>query len=287
MMRINRISIIRNIGVLLVFLFCLTSLKEKPYIEGIGVCTSFSEAEMLAEHGFTYIEESVGRFLMPTKSDHEFDSILVKSNGAALPVKACNSFLPGNLKSVGTEAVHSEILKFAEVAFKRAQQAGVEIIVFGSGGSRSIPEGFPRERASGQFISLLKQMGPIAEKYKVTVVIEPLNKKECNFINSVIEGGEIVSEVGHPNIRLLADIYHMKMDDESPESIIKYGHLIKHVHVAEKEGRSAPGTHNEDIAPYYKALKKVGYKGRLSIECKWENMETQAGKAYKTITYQL
>jgi sugar phosphate isomerase/epimerase len=242
---------------------------------------------MLATHGYTYVEESVGNFLMPTKSEEEFNEVLQQAQNAAIPVKACNSFIPGSLKSVGPDAVHPEILEFMETAFQRAQKAGVEYIVFGSGGSRGIPDGFSRDEARRQFIDLCSQMAPIAAKYNVVVVLEPLNTKECNFINSVLEGGEIVEEVNHPNFRLLADIYHMMMDGEGPESIEKYGHLIQHTHIAEKEGRAAPGTHNEDFTAYFKALKNVGYEGKMSIECRWENLESQAPTAIAAMKNQL
>lgn len=77
-------------------------------------------------------------------------------------------------------------------------------MVFGSGGSHKIPEGFNPDTARTQFISLLGKLGPVAQKYDVVIVLEPLNSGETNFINSVGEGGSIVREVNHPNIRLLA-----------------------------------------------------------------------------------
>ncbi len=264
-----------------------SSPSPDTFLTEIGVCTSISNAGMLAEHGYRFIEESVGRFLMPTNSEEEFNEMLQQAQNAAIPVKVCNSFIPGSMKSVGPDAVHSEILKYMETAFRRAQKAGVEYIVFGSGGSRNIPEGFSRDEASRQFISLCSQMAPIAARFDVVVVLEPLNTKESNFINSVLEGGEIVEEIDHPNFRLLADIYHMLMDGEGPESIEKYGHLIHHTHIAEKEGRAAPGTHNEDFTAYFKALKNAGYKGMLSFECRWEDMEAQALLAIETIKNQL
>jgi sugar phosphate isomerase/epimerase len=267
--------------------FSCNSAKQDSFLTEIGVCTSVSNADMLATHGYTYVEESVGNFLMPTKSEEEFNEVLQQAQNAAIPVKACNSFIPGSLKSVGPDAVHPEILEFMETAFQRAQKAGVEYIVFGSGGSRGIPDGFSRDEARRQFIDLCSQMAPIAAKYNVVVVLEPLNTKECNFINSVLEGGEIVEEVNHPNFRLLADIYHMMMDGEGPESIEKYGHLIQHTHIAEREGRAAPGTHNEDFSAYFKALKNVGYEGKMSIECRWENLESQAPTAIAAMKNQL
>ena len=267
--------------------FSCNSPKQKSFLTEIGVCTSVSNADMLATHGYTYIEESVGNFLMPTKSEEEFNEMLQQAQNAAIPVKACNNFIPGSLKSVGPDALHPEILEFMETAFRRAQVAGVENIVFGSGGSRAIPEGFSRDEARRQFIALCSQMAPIAAKYDVVVVLEPLNTLECNFINSVLEGGEIVEEVNHPNFRLLADVYHMLMDGEGPESIEKYGHLIQHTHIAEKEGRAAPGTQNEDFTAYFKALKNVGYEGKMSVECRWEDLETQAPTAIAAIKNQL
>jgi sugar phosphate isomerase/epimerase len=267
--------------------YSCSSPKPDTFLSEIGVCTSVSNANMLATHGYTFVEESVGRFLMPTKSEEEFNEVLQQAKNAAIPVKACNSFIPGSLKSVGPEAVHTEILEFMEIAFQRAQKAGVEYIVFGSGGSRAVPEGFSKEEALRQFTDLCSQMAPIAARYDVVVVLEPLNTRECNLINSVLEGGVIVEEVNHPNFRLLADIYHMMMDGEGPESIEKYGHLIHHTHIAEKEGRAAPGTHNEDFTAYFKALKNVGYDGKMSIECRWEDLETQAPTAITVMKNQL
>ena len=133
------------------FLSC-NVVKTDMKTTQIGICTNVSNAEKMQQYGYTYVEEGVSRFLAPTKPEEEFEIILNELANSPLPVKACNSFIPGNLKSVGNEAAHHDILTFAETAFRRAQRAGVEIIVFGSGGSRSIPEGFPRQKGRAQFI---------------------------------------------------------------------------------------------------------------------------------------
>ena len=130
-------------------------------------------------------------------------------------------------------------------------------------------------------------MGDQAGKYNVIVSLEPLNSGECNFINSVAEGGELVRRIGHPNFRLLADIYHMKVEDESPENLIAYGDLLYHTHIAEEQDRAAPGVNHEDFTPYFIALKKAGYTGRMSIECRWKNQEEEAQKALQTLREQI
>jgi len=259
---------------------------KRKSVPDIGVCTGIENSTLLQYAGYAYVEEGVQHFLVPAQDDAVFLSNLELAKKSLLPVRTCNSFLPGSMKSVGPNAVHDQILRFAEMAFQRAALSGVKIIVFGSGASRSIPDGFTRDEAKKQFVSLCKQMAPLAGKYNVVVVLEPLNSKECNFINSVTEGGEIVTMIAHPNFQLLADLYHMKMEDEGPSSIIQCGHLLRHVHIAEKEGRAAPGTHGENFTPYFNALKKIKYKGAISVECKWQSLESQAPVAIQTIKEQ-
>jgi sugar phosphate isomerase/epimerase len=266
--------------------FAITSEAAK-FLERIGISTGIANNGILSAAGYSFVEENVRGFLVPAEADSVFDQKLALLKDSKLPVEACNSFLPGNLKCVGPAPLHEDILKFGETAFRRAQMAGVKTIVFGSGGARAIPEGFSREEARNQFITLCKQLAPLAKKYNVVISLEPLNTKECNFVNSVAEGGEIVKAVNHENFRLLADIYHMLMENESPANITKYGDLLYHTHIAEKTGRSAPGVNKEDFKPYFKALKDVKYEGRMAIECSWKNLSEQAATAINEMRSQL
>src|SRR5690606_6399534 len=97
-----------------------------------------------------------------------------------------------------------------------------------SGGARSYPENLSKEKAVEQIVEFLKIVAPYAEKNGITIVIEPLNKKESNIINSVAEGADFVQKINHPSIQLLADFYHMDEDNESLAEIVKYKKYIKH-----------------------------------------------------------
>lgn len=266
---------------------CMNKQTTSTLLEEIGVCTKIANDSILAGAGYSYIEESVQGFLVPLQDDSIFNEKLALLKESKLPIPVCNLFIPGKMKCVGPDAVPDEILKYVEIAFRRAEAAGVKIIVFGSGASRGIPEGFSKDEAKEQLISLCTRMAPIAEKYNVVIVLEPLNIGECNFINSLDEGGEIVKIVNHKNIMLLADIYHMMRDQESPENIIKYGDIILHTHIAGNVGREAPGVNNEDYTPYFRALKKIKYKGMMSIECTWKSMPEQAAQALQTLKTQI
>jgi sugar phosphate isomerase/epimerase len=175
-------------------------------------------------------------------------------------------------------------MKYAQTAIKRAGISGIEAMVFGSGGARRIPDGFSRGEAQEQFIEFAKSIAPFASAAGVVVVIEPLNKAETNFINSLAEGAQIVEAVGEDSIKLLADIYHMLREDEDPGEIVKYGTMLRHAHIAEKENRTPPGVQGDDFRPFFEAFKAAGYAGPIAIECRWgEEYDAQAKRAVELI----
>ncbi|MFA6128938.1 MAG: sugar phosphate isomerase/epimerase family protein [Bacteroidales bacterium] len=249
-----------------------------------GVCSSMATSGLLKDIGFAFVEGSVGRDLMPGKSDADFAGKVKEFDTCRLPVISCNGFLPGTLKVTGPEARPDTVLRYAEVAFRRAATVGIRYIVFGSSGARSIPDGFSRDQARTQFIDLLKRMGPVAGKYGITVAIENLQKSETNFINTVGEALSIAREVNHPNIRLLADIFHMMRENEGPEAILEAGDYLVHCHIAELKDRTAPGMAGDDFRPYFNALKQIGYRGGISIEGSWKNENLP--KAYQVLAEQ-
>ncbi|MHC4247512.1 MAG: sugar phosphate isomerase/epimerase family protein [Planctomycetota bacterium] len=252
----------------------------------IGICTSLANSSVVKAAGGDFVEANVQGFLVPQKGDDEFAPNREAVATNALPVAAANCFLPGSLKCVGPEVRTEKILEYAATAFARAKEAGIGVIVFGSGGSRRLPEGFPRDKATDQFASLLTELGPIAEPNGVTVAVEALNSGECNFINSLAEAGALVRRADHPNVRLLVDIYHMLTDGEPPEEVARHAELVAHCHVAESS-RRAPGTGPEDLRPFLRPLAEAGYEGCVSMECKWEDLESEAAGAVECLREQI
>lgn len=261
---------------------------KKPLSERIGVCTSLSNASVVKATGGHHVEQSITGFMIPEQGDEAFTPKQQEAASCCLPILSCNGFFPGDLRLTGPDADHERAVRYTETAMQRCSMTGVVTVVLGSGGARSIPEGFPREEAEDQFVALLKKLGPIARKYGVTIVIEPLRSQECNFINTVEEGYEIARRVNHPNVRVLADLYHMMQEGEGPQSIVKAGRkYLRHVHVAENARRTPPGVDGDDFTSYFRALKQIGYRGNISIECGWSDFSKQVGPAIREVQRQL
>ena len=241
--------------------------SPRKLFTGIGITASIDRAAELKTAGADFIVENVTRFLIPDKPDADFEPLRAKAKAAPLPVLGGNGFLRDpKLRCTGPDADHPRVLGFAEVAFRRLRELGGEYIVFGSNTARQIPEGWPKAKAEEQFIDLLRQMGPLAARHQITIALEAQQTRECNYLNHIGEAAVVVAAVNHPNIRLLADFYHMALMGDTPEDLAKAMKWVAVVELAEKEKRTPPGVAGDDFRPYLAVLAKSGFSGRLDIE---------------------
>jgi len=248
-----------------------------------GVCTDPVNAPVLAQAGFNFIELHVQNHLKTLADEAAFAPELARLRASALPCEAANCFLPASLPITGPHVDMDALAAYVDLACKRAAQAGIQTIVFGSGGARRIPDGFSREEAWRQLIAFGKMLGPVAQKHGVLIVVEPLNRRECNVLNGVGESAEYVRQVDHPAIRLLVDAYHWALDNDSYDDLVNSMPLIAHAHIATYTSRKAPGLEACDFTRFFEALKKGGFDGRLSIEGHWDNMEQNAPQALRVL----
>jgi sugar phosphate isomerase/epimerase len=240
----------------------------------LGCCASIDLAEAVHRAGFDYLETGVTS-LIPDEDDASFAPILAKYRASPIPVAAFNLFLPRDLKIVGPEIDQPRLERYVNRALERIQVIGAAIAVIGSGGSRSVPEGFSRDEATEQIVRFLDLVADAAEQTNVTIAIEPLNRRESNIINSVAEGVEFALQVNRPSIRVLADFYHMDEEGEPLTEITAHQDWLAHIHVADTD-RLAPGTGSYPYAEFVDQLRQANYDGMVSVECRWNDFDSEA-----------
>lgn len=251
----------------------------------MGVAAPLARAGEVKTAGANYLVESVSGLLMPEKSDADFTAKLAELAHAPLPVKACNSFLRDKaLRCVGPDANHALVLDWSRTTFRRARQAGLEFIVFGSGGARQVPDGWSFAKADEQFIALLKAMGPLAAAEGITVAVEPLQQRECNYLMRLSDVARIIRAADHPHVRALADLYHMANMGETPADLAAALPVVYWVEIAEKVQRTAPGVSGDDFRPFFAELARARYAGGITIEGKWTPAQLKTG--FETIRQQ-
>lgn len=257
----------------------------KKLFSAIGISGSLDRAAVLKAHGAEFLTVGTSDLLAPDQPDEVFEKNLAMLATSPLPVLACNSFIrPVHLRCVGAEANHDQVLEWSDIAFRRLKQAGGKFMVFGSGGSRALRGGWTKVKADVQFIALLKRMGPLAEKHGVTVVLEQLREKECNYITRIGEAATLTRAADHPNIRVLADLYHIAQMEDTPADLKAAMDVVVHVEIAEKAERTYPGVAGDDFRPYFRVLREAGYHGAISIEGK--GTDDQVAAAIREIAKQ-
>ncbi len=231
-----------------------------------GICGEMKDSSIVKEAGFDYLEMTVGGLLRPLEDESCFAEKSKELRASALPVPVVNCFVPGDMKICGPEVDEGALTRFAVTVARRASEAGVEIIVFGSGGARRVPDGYSRDAAWNQLVRFAEIAGTAGLAHGVTVVVEPLNLKECNVLNTVAECARLVRAVDHPGFRLLVDGYHWMTDDNDVEALKAAMDLIEHVHVATFPNRKFPGMEPCALDAFLSLLVEEGYEGRISIE---------------------
>jgi len=244
------------------------------------MCCDLNKSQLVASAGFDYIESALTGMVSANEDDFQKTMERLKSSG--LQAEAANLFLPGNLKLTGPDADPKAVEEYLSTCFDRATLLGVKIQVFGSGGARNVPEGCPIETAMAQLVQFLKISSSYAGKYGIKIAIEPLNKKECNIINTVSEAIALSDMVNMPNVGVLADWYHMRTDNEGCEGILAAKEKLLHCHIAKPEGRTYPLPEDgEDYSVFFESLKQIGYGGRISVEANGD--EADFKKCYETL----
>ncbi|HAJ32114.1 MAG TPA: sugar phosphate isomerase/epimerase [Candidatus Atribacteria bacterium] len=130
----------------------------------------------------------------------------------------------------------------------------------------NIEEGVNRTEGEEWAINCLRKSTEFAKSYNVRLTLEPVNRYESNFINTLSEGIEFIKRVGATNLGLLADTFHMNIEEVSIyDSIIQAKNFITHVHFADSN-RWAPGCGHIDFKKVIETLKKINYQGYVSAE---------------------
>lgn len=122
------------------------------------------------------------------------------------------------------------------------------------------------EESTGWMLDALKAGGDYAAEKGVKIYIEPYNRYETNFVNTVAQGADYVREVNHPGIALMIDTCWMNSEDASlPGAVFGAGDLIEYVHIADSN-RCYPGAGHIHFGDIVRALRLVDYAGYLTVQ---------------------
>lgn len=137
--------------------------------------------------------------------------------------------------------------------------------IIGSMQGRS-DENVSKEAARGYLCEALEDGGSHAAQYNVPLIYEPLNRYETNQCCTVADGVEILEGLSTDNVRLLADLFHMQIEEaDIADAILTGGKWIGHVHFVDSN-RKPVGLGHMGYTRIIEALRAINYEGYLSAE---------------------
>ncbi len=119
-----------------------------------------------------------------------------------------------------------------------------------------------RKRAAG----VHRKVGDYAAKRDIELVIEALNRFECYFANTMDQLAGYLDRVDHPAVTGMYDTFHANIEEQDP--VAAFNDNIRHisyVHISEND-RGVPGRGHVPWAETFRAIKRSGFDGWLTIE---------------------
>ena len=115
-------------------------------------------------------------------------------------------------------------------------------------------------------ISSLTTLACYAEEKGVDIFLEATNRKETTVATTLADTLSIIQQVGQSNVKLLADTYHIELEEPPVRTgILAHANGLVHLHISDNN-RCFPGLGSLDFAEIYASLREIGFSGVLSIE---------------------
>lgn len=128
------------------------------------------------------------------------------------------------------------------------------------------PEGITMEKLTENAVQNVRRAADYAGERGVKLAIEAINRYETYFVNTLAKGMDFVKAVDHPSVGIMADLFHMNIEEASlVDSLYMVRDKLLHVHIADNT-REAAGMGQIDFKEVLRALKRIGYKGYLTME---------------------
>lgn len=188
-----------------------------------------------------------------------------------IPLEVFNSFVPAEIQLVGRDAISEIIENYIKLSLNRAADLGADTVIFGSGKARQVYS----QQDKMQLVEVAKMMSQEAAKHNITIVVEPLNSNETNFITTVREGFDFANLVDCPNFKTMVDFYHFSKMNENLDDLIFAKDKIAYIHIANYERHVSELSEKPILEQWLKMINEINYNGRVSIEAKFQDFDLE------------
>jgi D-psicose/D-tagatose/L-ribulose 3-epimerase len=123
------------------------------------------------------------------------------------------------------------------------------------------------DKEYGYLLASVQRIAARAAELNLRVAMEVLNRYESHLLNTAVQAAGFVAQVGAANVGILLDAYHMNIEEADPAAaVLEAGDRLFLFHVADSN-RQAVGRGHTDFLALMRALRRIGYRGDVIVEC--------------------
>lgn len=228
---------------------------------------STDKTEQLAhakEIGFDVYEIAVER---PELIDEE--KVLTEAQKAGIKVYVCGAY--GETRDISSDVpeYRDNGMAYGKRLIDMAAALGSPYVagpMYAAVGRTRLADRDEKERQMRFAVENMKRLADYASGRGVKLAIEPLNRFETDFINTVEQGLYFLDKIGYNNVGFLLDTFHMNIEEKSiPDAIRSARGRIFDFHACAND-RGTPGEDHFNWEEIRGALKETGYEGPVVIE---------------------
>jgi D-psicose/D-tagatose/L-ribulose 3-epimerase len=228
---------------------------------------STDKTEQLAhakEIGFDVYEIAVER----TELIDE-EKVLAEANRTGIKIYVCGAY--GETRDISSDVPEYRDygMAYGKRLIDMAAVLGSPYVagpMYAAVGRTRLADNDEKERQMRYAVENMKRLADYAAGRGVRLAIEPLNRFETDFINTVEQGLYFLDRIGYDNVGFLLDTFHMNIEEKSiPDAIRSARGRIFDFHACAND-RGTPGEDHFNWEEIRGALKETGYEGPVVIE---------------------
>ena len=191
------------------------------------------------------------------------------SEETGIEITICGAFGANRDISSTDSNIRMQGLDYIKTCVDIAKQIGCELIsgpMFSAVGKTNLLTPEEKEMQWQWGVENMKLAAQYAKERNIRLAVEPLNRFETDFINTVCQGRDFIDRIDMDNVGLLIDTFHMNIEEKNiGEAIRLAGDKIFNFHACGSD-RGTPGEDNTKWDEVKQALCDVGYDGLVTIE---------------------